>query len=483
MSLERPRSSEFRRQMARAQQEAAAARFWFACTRLVLGGVVAVMTGALAGATLWVFVGEEPNLARLGGPTLVTAGGGAERNLRIPPPAVRTEIPGRSLAEAPVADLDLPPAAAPAERGAAPEARIEIPPEAQPESPATLVPEADVRLSWMEEPPLEAEEGHEFPGGTPGLGEQLAEGSGQPLPDDLTPAAAKPDSPAPTADLFRKRTPGEIDAGLAALDLDLLSPEDVSPAAARTWQRYAVPVSKPFDRPVIAIVIDDLGLNRPNTRRTIALPGPLTLAVMTYANDPQALADNARAAGHELLVHMPMAPRDPRYNPGPNVLRDDLGREELARRIAWGLSRFEGYVGINNHMGSRFTTSIPGMAQVMMELKARGLLYLDSLTVPGTVGAALADRVGVPFARRDVFIDNEPESRESIRRQLQRLERIALRTGRAVGIGHPHDSTLDELEAWLPKLKSRGFQLVPISALVLTPSGIAVTPGGTNPPG
>jgi polysaccharide deacetylase 2 family uncharacterized protein YibQ len=134
-------------------------------------------------------------------------------------------------------------------------------------------------------------------------------------------------------------------------------------------------------------------------------------------------------------------------------------------------------------MGSGFTASIPGMAQVMVELKARGLLYLDSLTVPGAVGAPLADRLGVPFAVRDVFIDNDYQDHAAIRRQLQQLEQVALRRGAAIGIGHPHTATLEELAIWLPEVRKRGFTLVPVSALVRTPKGLAVTPGVSNSPG
>ena len=258
----------------------------------------------------------------------------------------------------------------------------------------------------------------------------------------------------------------DINTALAALDLASFVPAGVPSGEPPAWRRHAVPTSAASDRPAIAVIIDDLGLNRPNTHRTLALPAPLTLAFLTYAEGLQPLADAARSAGHELLVHVPMAPLDPQYKPGPNVLRADLDREELARRLAWALSRFDGYVGINNQMGSDFTTSVPGMAQVMIELKARGLLYLDSFTVPGTVGAALAERLGVPYAKRNVFIDNDPRDRAAIRRQLARLEQIATRYGKAVGIGHPHDATLDELTTWLPEVQRRGFRLVPISALI-----------------
>jgi polysaccharide deacetylase 2 family uncharacterized protein YibQ len=468
-NLERPSDPELRRQMARAEAEAARARFWLSCTRLVLGGFVAVSSGALAGAALWYFAGSEPTLPDLG-PTLVTAGGGDRT------PA--TLAPDPDLAPP---DLVPPDWAAPETviaESSAPELVAEAPavPEAKhpdPQAVPILVPDESLQLSWMEEPPIQQ-------------GDKIAvliERQGSAADDAKESAADAADTQTATAQLLRKPSVGQIDTALANLDLESLSPADVIPQNPPAWRRHAVPVAKPFEGPVIALVMDDLGLNRPNTRRTIELPGPLTLAMMTYAETLQEFADKARSNGHELLVHFPMAPRDLRYDPGPNALRAELGKEELARRLAWGLSRFEGFVGLNNHMGSGFTASIPGMAQVMVELKARGLLYLDSLTVPGAVGAPLADRLGVPFAIRDVFIDNDFQDRAAIRRQLQQLERVALRRGAAIGIGHPHDATLEVLAAWLPEVQKRGFTLVPISALVRTPKGLAVTPSVSNSPG
>lgn len=251
------------------------------------------------------------------------------------------------------------------------------------------------------------------------------------------------------------------DAGLKEAE-ETLTPSE-RPLA---WQANAVPFEDSGGRPMIALVLDDVGLNRPNSRRAAALPGPLTLAFMTYAEKIDDMLATARRAGHELLVHMPMQPRDTDYNPGPNALIVGLDEEELARRIDWGLSRFEGFVGVNNHMGSLFTTSLPGMGQVMAELKQRGLLYLDSKTAGASVGSGLALRLGVPYAERDVFIDNDHRDKAAIRRQLEALEATARRRGYAVGIGHPHTTTLDVLGGWLADVEQRGFALVPISAVV-----------------
>ncbi len=232
------------------------------------------------------------------------------------------------------------------------------------------------------------------------------------------------------------------------------------------WQRHSVSVAGLGGRPVIALVIDDLGLNRVNSRRAIALPAPLTLSFLTYAEGLDGLTRQARDAGHELLVHVPMEPRDLRWDPGPNALLVGLPEDELERRLEWALGRFDGYVGINNHMGSRFTTSLLGMAQVMAALKSRGLLFLDSLTAGSSVGVNLARRLGVPHAGRDIFIDNTPEDERSIWSQLRKLERVARRRGEAIGIAHPHDKTLDVLRQWIPEASRRGFVLVPLTTVV-----------------
>jgi polysaccharide deacetylase 2 family uncharacterized protein YibQ len=228
--------------------------------------------------------------------------------------------------------------------------------------------------------------------------------------------------------------------------------------------RFAVPAD-PGDRPMIAIVLDDLGVNQAGTRRAIGLPSPLTLSFMTYANDLPRLTANARAAGHELMLHVPMEPSGSRNDPGPKALTIGLSEADIQERLRWGLTRFEGFVGVNNHMGSRFTTDTASMNVVLRELKGRGLLFLDSMTNPASVGPRLAAAAGVPHAARDVFLDHE-QSREAVRGALAATEQRARARGHAIAIGHPHEETLDVLAAWIPTVRDRGFALVPVSTIV-----------------
>jgi polysaccharide deacetylase 2 family uncharacterized protein YibQ len=247
----------------------------------------------------------------------------------------------------------------------------------------------------------------------------------------------------------------------------VVAPKSKTPADDKpAWLKYAALTPATEGRPMIAVVIDDVGHdNGALAKRLNALPPPVTLALLPYVRDLPRMADMFRRTGHELMVHMPMEPTDGGINPGPKALLTGLSEQELLDRLNWNLSRFDGYVGINNHMGSRFTRDNDAMALVLSELQKRGLLFVDSRTAGGSVGDSLARWMGVPWARRDVFLDHDIDAAK-IREQLSLTERIAAKRGFAVAIGHPHDTTLDALEQWLPEAEKKGFTLVPITAIV-----------------
>jgi polysaccharide deacetylase 2 family uncharacterized protein YibQ len=244
-----------------------------------------------------------------------------------------------------------------------------------------------------------------------------------------------------------------------------------------TWLRHAVAVPDmgQDNRPLIAIVVDDLGLNRRMTAMTTALTPPLTLAFLTYADDLERQTGAARKAGHELLVHVPMEPLDSTYDPGPKALMSGMDSKEINRLLDWDLTRFDGFVGLNNHMGSKFTANREGMKTVIRELRKRGLLYLDSQTTEATKGLDLARELGVPYAVRNVFLDNVI-SVDAVLSRLADLEQVARDQGFAVGICHPYQVTLEALAEWIDTLGQRGFSLVPISAIVLRRMELAARP-------
>lgn len=275
-------------------------------------------------------------------------------------------------------------------------------------------------------------------------------------PEEQSMAAITPDSGAPDSS--------------AAIPVPTAPVEpDVNPSAAAPtpegWRAHAVAAAPPPGRPMIAIVLDDLGIDQKRSYAAIALPGPLTLSFIPYGYNLPAMTRTARAAGHELMVHVNMEPLDHGVDPGPNALLTSLKLVEVQRRLDWALSRFDGYTGLSNHMGSRFTVWPEGMEIVLRTLNRRGLLFLDSLTNQRSIGPALARAYKTPYAVRDVFIDHD-RTDTFIVKQLALTERLARRNGHAIAIGHPYDVTVKRLKQWLATVESRGFTLVPVSAIV-----------------
>ncbi|MCR9175428.1 MAG: divergent polysaccharide deacetylase family protein [Alphaproteobacteria bacterium] len=242
-------------------------------------------------------------------------------------------------------------------------------------------------------------------------------------------------------------------------------PTELVDPGAVPWIRNAMAPVAANGRPMIAIVLDDLGVDRRRSGRAIDLPAPLTLAFLPYAGDVATQAARAHGRGHELLVHVPMQPHGADADPGPNALDMLLGEAEVRRRIAWNLKQFDGYVGMNNHMGSRFTESAPGASLVAEAVRARGLLLLDSVTSSRSVLGAGGQAAGVPTVERDVFLDNT-DSTEEVRKRLAQTEEVARNTGTAIAIGHPRDATLEVLAPWLADVQTRGFVLVPLTQVL-----------------
>jgi len=217
-------------------------------------------------------------------------------------------------------------------------------------------------------------------------------------------------------------------------------------------------------RPKIIIVFDDMGLDKAAFEAALALPGPLTFSFLPYANDVQVLADRARARGDAVMLHLPMEPAGG-ADPGPHSLTQDLSDQAFLRELEWNLARFSGYVGVNNHMGSKLTSDNGKMKTVLTALKREGLFFVDSLTTGESKLQEAGETVGVPVFVRDVFLD-PVAGKEAVRRQLALVERIAQQTGYAVAICHPRRDTIEVLGPWLTSAPARGFELATVTELL-----------------
>ena len=233
---------------------------------------------------------------------------------------------------------------------------------------------------------------------------------------------------------------------------------------ARASRRLGGEARRAGPRPRIAVVIDDLGLDRAAFERVNRLPGPLTLSFLPYGTNAQAMLDDVRPV-HEAMLHLPAEPLARTQDAGPDMLR--VGpRAEIEAALDANLAKLSGYAGLNNHTGSRFTGDEDAMRALLAALDARGLYFLDSLTTPTPVARRLGAAEGWRVAARDVFLDDDYAGGEAaVRAQLEAAERIARATGEAVVIGHPYRATVAALGPWLVTAQARGFELVTVGAL------------------
>ena len=218
------------------------------------------------------------------------------------------------------------------------------------------------------------------------------------------------------------------------------------------------------EEPVIAIVIDDMGISHARTKDISTLHAPITSSFLTYGTKLDAQVAKARAAGHEIIAHVPMQAKS-NVDVAPDVLTIKMTPEEISRNFTAMLDKFQDIKGVNNHMGSLFTEHADKLAPVMEILGRRGLYFLDSKTSPKSVGRQVAGQYNVAYAHRHVFLDNVNEV-EYVNKQLALTERIARRNGYAVAIGHPKSATYQALKAWLPGLKAKQIRLLPLSEVV-----------------
>lgn len=345
----------------------------------------------------------------------------------LPPPALPSLTPAAPLPEPRAAADSAPPPATPR-----PPAPVTAPTPAPSESPPgpAATPPASPQITDIPEPPV-----YQTP----------PRGAPAPAPDGL--------APAPDLSLVEQTHDGPLPV--------------VGKDGRQPWQVYARPFDLNDKRPRIALIISGLGQSTAATEAAIQrLPGAVTLAFAPYAKKLDEWIGLARAAGHEVLLTVPMEPLGyPENDPGPHTLLTSLTERDNRERLLFLLSRFTGYVGVLNTMGARLTTAPQSLKPILEEIKERGLIFVDARSSMRSIAASQATEIGLPRAINNRFIDIKA-SRLEIDQRLEELERIAKEGGYALGIGSPYPVTIERVVLWVQELESKGIALAPVSALV-----------------
>ena len=210
----------------------------------------------------------------------------------------------------------------------------------------------------------------------------------------------------------------------------------------------------------------------------LALPATLSVAVLPNAPHAREMATKAHNLGHEVLIHLPMAPLS-KQPLEKDTLRPDMNSSEIERIIREAYGKVPYAVGLNNHMGSAMTSNLFGMQKVMQALERYNLYFLDSVTIGNTQAMRAAQGTGVKVIKRKVFLD-DTQNEADIRYQFNRAIALARRNGSAIAIGHPHPTTVRVLQQMVYNLPP-DITLVRPSSLLNEPQVDTSTPNAAPP--
>jgi polysaccharide deacetylase 2 family uncharacterized protein YibQ len=216
----------------------------------------------------------------------------------------------------------------------------------------------------------------------------------------------------------------------------------------------------------LAIIIDDIGYNPIRTDQFLSINADLTFAVLPHLPYSVESAEAIHDKGHEILLHQPMEPFDRHLDPGPGALFVGDPASHIQRVVSENIYAVPFATGVNNHMGSRFTSNGEDIRCALKAIKHRGLFFVDSLTSSRSKAYHTACSLHMTSGRRDTFLDTNRHPRAILNR-LYDVMNLALIHGQAIAIGHPYPETVDALRVFVSETDGTPIRVVPVSSLLV----------------
>jgi len=221
----------------------------------------------------------------------------------------------------------------------------------------------------------------------------------------------------------------------------------------------------PFLRPRIALIIDDIGNSLPLARQFLGLNIPITFSILPRVAYSRDLSLEISDHGHDVMLHQPMQPYNSRLDPGPGALYEGDNSSRITEIIEENISEVPLAIGVNNHMGSRFTECQREIYEALRVIKNDDLFFIDSRTSSNSKAFKTAKKLNLTTDRRNVFLDTIRDE-SAILFRLNQLKQYAQRYGHAIGIGHPFPETARAIEHFLKDLPVSDSSFVHISKIM-----------------
>jgi polysaccharide deacetylase 2 family uncharacterized protein YibQ len=234
---------------------------------------------------------------------------------------------------------------------------------------------------------------------------------------------------------------------------------------SRAWAAHCGKDADYAFEPKIALIIDDIGFSVNRARQFLELSAPITFSILPWLQNSFDLAQEIHDHGHEIMLHQPMEPINPSLDPGPGALFVGDDPSNIVGIMEKNVLSVPHAIGVNNHMGSKFTACRNEMLEALSVVKEMALFFVDSVTSSRSTAYKTAQELHVDSAFRNRFLDTRLYT-GAILLELERLKDHARAYGSAIGIGHPFPETCRAIALFLKSLTHSGISVVPVSCLV-----------------
>jgi len=216
----------------------------------------------------------------------------------------------------------------------------------------------------------------------------------------------------------------------------------------------------------VAIIIDDCGWSKALLKELEGINESLTLSFLPKAPYSKELIEALEGRNFDFMLHLPLEPMPPHQCFDKGLITTKMSDDEINRIFYDDVKDYLPYIkGINNHMGSLFTSDKDKMKILLNDIRKENLFFIDSMTSEKSVGFQLAKEMGIKTAKRDIFLDNKADP-DYIKEQIRKLIEVAKKNGKGVAIGHAKRTTLEVLKEMIPEIEKEGIEIVPASSIV-----------------
>lgn len=215
---------------------------------------------------------------------------------------------------------------------------------------------------------------------------------------------------------------------------------------------------------VLCVVFDDGGQRLDQLKKCLALPFPVTVAVLPKLPHSAQSAALVRQSKNEVILHQPMQSINLNVNPGPGAIKPGMSSGEIEATLAQNIAEIAPIAGMNNHEGSLITEDEAMVSFILETARQKGIYFLDSRTSSATKIPSVAKQMDMGWYERRIFLDNK-KTRENYLAELKKGLDIANKEGHVIMIGHvwSADSLPAFLEEAYPELALKGYRFSTVS--------------------